>query len=63
MLRQQILRTSRTLTSRPLGQQFNRMQSFSSSLRWYAEQSAAEPTPDPRDQQIAEMKVPPFCKG
>ena len=51
------------MTSRPLGQQFNRMQSFSSSLRWYAEQSAAEPTPDPRDQQIAEMKVPPFCKG
>lgn len=57
MLLQQILRTSRTLTSRPLGQQLHRMQPLSSSLHRYAEQPA---TPDPRDQQIAEMKVPPF---
>jgi hypothetical protein len=60
MLRQQLLRTSRTLTSRPFTQQLYRIQPFSSSLRRYAEQPAAAPTPDPRDQQIAEMKVPPF---
>lgn len=60
MLRQQILRTSRALTFRPLGQQLHRMQPLSSSLRRYAEQPAVEPTPDPRDQQIAEMKVCPL---
>ena len=60
MLRQQILRTSRSLTSRLLNQQLHQIRSFSSSLRSYAEQPAAEPTLDPRDLQIAEMKVLPF---
>jgi hypothetical protein len=62
MLRQQILRTSRSLTSRLLDQQLHQIRSFSSSLRPYAEQPAAEPTPDPRDQQIAEMRVLHFEK-
>ena len=59
MLRQQILRTSRILTSRPLLRQSSRIQPFSSSFLRYAEQPAAETTPDPRDQQLADLKVHP----
>jgi hypothetical protein len=56
MLRQ-LLQTSRILRSRPPILRFARTQPFSTSFRRYVEQSTAEPIPDPRDQQIAEMKV------
>lgn len=62
MIRQQILRTSRILPSPPVVHRFSRIQPFTSSFRRYTEQPAAEPTPDPRDQQITDMKVPPLQK-
>ena len=53
----QILRTPKILPRPlPLGQQFHRIQPFSNSLSCYAEPTA-ETTPDPRDQQILELKV------
>jgi len=60
MLRRRILELSRASVARPLSRQPYRVSSFSSTSFLRTEDTAAEPTPDPRDKQITDLKVFPL---